>query len=234
LKVLAANESTQVGALIRNSVVWKTKFPPEGLLSMTMTDNAARVLLVAGVVAMISISAYHRLRARTDERLDRRQEGWFILLTLRPLAGVLLASLVAYLIRPGSMSWSSLPLPAWVRWTGAPIGFAAVCLLLWTLHSLGRNLTDTVVTRREAALVTHGPYRWIRHPFYVAMLLAVIGTSLVAANWFLAITGVEVFALLAVRATTEERNLVARFGRDYEEYMRQTGRFLPRPGPRHG
>lgn len=197
---------------------------------MTMTDHVARVLLVAGLLAMMSIAAYHRLRARTGEPLDRRQEGWFILLTLRPLAAVLLASFVAYLIRPGSMSWSSLPLPAWMRWAGAPIGFAAVCLLLWTLRSLGHNLTDTVVTRREAALVTHGPYRWIRHPFYVAMLLAVIATSLVAANWFLGLTGVAVFALLAVRASTEERNLVARFGRDYEEYMRQTGRFVPRAG----
>lgn len=195
---------------------------------MTMTDNTARVLALAGMLAMASISGYHRVRARTGEPLDRRQEGWFILLTLRPLAAVLLAGLLAYLIRPGSMSWSSLPLPAWLRWAGAPIGFAAVCLLLWTLRSLGPNLTDTVVTRRDAALVTHGPYRWIRHPFYVAMLLAVIGTSLIAANWFLAITGVGVFALLAVRASAEERNLVARFGRDYEQYTRSTGRFVPR------
>jgi protein-S-isoprenylcysteine O-methyltransferase Ste14 len=200
---------------------------------MVMTESIARVLLIAGLVSMMSITAYHRLRARTGERLDRRQEGWFILLTLRPLAAVLMTSFLAYLIRPGSMSWSSLPLPAWLRWTGAPIGFAAVCLLLWTLHSLGPNLTDTVVTRREATLVTHGPYRWIRHPFYVAMLLAVIGTSLVAANWFLAITGVGVFALLAVRASAEERNLVARFGCDYEEYTHQTGRFVPWPGRRN-
>jgi protein-S-isoprenylcysteine O-methyltransferase Ste14 len=197
-----------------------------------MTDNTARILALAGMLAMMAISGYHRLRARTGEPLDRTQEGWFILLTMRPLAGVLLASLLAYLVRPGLMSWSSLPLPAWLRWAGVPIGFAAACLLLWTLQSLGRNLTDTVVTRREASLVTHGPYRWIRHPFYVAMLLAVIATSLVAANWFVAITGVGVFALLAVRASAEERNLVARFGRDYEDYMRQTGRFLPRLGRR--
>jgi protein-S-isoprenylcysteine O-methyltransferase Ste14 len=109
-----------------------------------------------------------------------------------------------------------------------PIGIAAVCLLFWTLRSLGHNLADTVVTRRDAALVTHGPYYWIRHPFYVSMLLAVIATSLLAANWFLVLTGVGVFVLLAVRAATEERKLVARFGRDYEEYTRQTGRFVPR------
>jgi protein-S-isoprenylcysteine O-methyltransferase Ste14 len=156
------------------------------------------------------------------------------LLTLRPLAAVLLAGVLAYLFRPSSMSWSSLPLPAWLRWMGVPIGIAAIGLLFWTLRSLGRNLTDTVVTRREASLVTHGPYRWIRHPFYDSMLLAVIAISLVAANWFLAITGVGLFVLLAVRASTEERNLVARFGPDYEAYTRQTGRFVPRIGKRQG
>jgi protein-S-isoprenylcysteine O-methyltransferase Ste14 len=192
-----------------------------------MTDDTARVLLVAGLATMMPIAAYHRLRARTGERLDRRQEGWAILLTLRPLAAVLLAGLLAYLFRPSLMTWSSVPLPSWLRWMGVPFGIAAVGLLFWTLRSLGRNLTDTVVTRREASLVTHGPYRWIRHPFYVSMLLAVIAISLVAANWFLAVIGVGVFAILAVRASTEERNLVARFGSDYEEYMRRTGRFVP-------
>jgi protein-S-isoprenylcysteine O-methyltransferase Ste14 len=193
-----------------------------------VTDNAARSLLIAVLIAMMSITGYHRLRARTGERLDRREEGWFILLTLRPLAAVLLISLVAYLIRPSWMAWSSLSLPAWLRWAGAPLGLAAACFLFWTLHSLGANLTDTVVARHKATLVTHGPYRWIRHPFYVAMLLAVIATSLIAANWLLAVAGVGVFALLAVRAAAEERNLVARFGRDYEEYRRRTGRFVPR------
>jgi protein-S-isoprenylcysteine O-methyltransferase Ste14 len=193
-----------------------------------MTDNTARLLLIAGFLTMMPIAAYHRLRARTGERLDRRQEGWFILLTLRPLAAVMLAGLVAFLVRPGSMAWSSLPLPGWLRWIGVPLGMAAVGLLFWTLRSLGRNLTDTVVTRREASLVTHGPYRWIRHPFYLSMLLAVIAISLVAANWFLAATGAGVFTLLAIRATTEEQNLLQRFGRDYEDYMRRTGRFFPR------
>jgi methyltransferase len=195
-------------------------------------NNTARVLLIAGFFSMMPIAAYHRLRARTGERLDRRQEGLFKLLTLRPLAGVMMAGLLTYLIRPSSVFWSSLPVPAWLRWAGVPIGIAAVGLLLWTLRSLGQNLTDTVVTLRNAAFVTHGPYRLIRHPFYVAMLLAVIAVSLVAANWFLAITGVGVFTLLAVRASTEERNLAARFGRDDEDYARRRGQFVPRLGKR--
>jgi protein-S-isoprenylcysteine O-methyltransferase Ste14 len=46
-----------------------------------------------------------------------------------------------------------------VRWFGVMWESGCSGLMYWTLSSLGKNLTDTVVTRAEATLVTHGPYR---------------------------------------------------------------------------
>jgi protein-S-isoprenylcysteine O-methyltransferase Ste14 len=100
-------------------------------------------------------------------------------------------------------------------------------LLTWTFRTLGPNLTDTVVTRRDATLVTTGPYRWVRHPFYVAFALAVVADSLATANWFLALTGGLLLLLLVIRTRKEEEKLVARFGDDYRRYMARTGRFFP-------
>ena len=54
--------------------------------------------------------------------------------------------------------------------------------------------------------------------------------SLVAANWFLAVTGGIAVGLLVIRTRTEEENLITRFGSDYRLYMQRTGRFLPRIG----
>ena len=101
-------------------------------------------------------------------------------------------------------------------------------LLVWTFRCLGTNLTDTVVTRQEHALVLHGPYRWIRHPLYGSAALLTVAMSLIAANWFLFAIGVLVFGLLVIRTRTEEENLVRRFGDSYRTYMQRTGRFLPR------
>jgi protein-S-isoprenylcysteine O-methyltransferase Ste14 len=101
-------------------------------------------------------------------------------------------------------------------------------LLLWTFRSLGKNLTDTVVTRQEHSLVTHGPYRWVRHPLYDSATLLFVAVSLMAANWFVFVTGVVVLLLLIVRTRTEEAKLVARFGDRYRAYMERTGRFIPR------
>jgi protein-S-isoprenylcysteine O-methyltransferase Ste14 len=191
-------------------------------------EQPFRFLLVVLFGLVIVITARHRLKARTDEPLDRRQEGVFILATLRPLAAVFYIAFFTYLFSPASMAWSSLPLPAAVRWAGLGIGLAGVGLLFWTLHRLGGNLTDTVVTRREHSLVTRGPYRWIRHPFYASMASFIVAVSLMAANWFLLLTGVLVVALLMLRTAKEEENLVARFGDDYRRYMARTGRLFPR------
>lgn len=192
-------------------------------------DQTFRVVLAVGMLIFLPIGIYHRLRSQASrEKLDRRQEGLFILLTLRPLGLLTMAGLVAFIVNPAAMAWSSVPLPAWARWVGAGVGVAAGFLLTWTLRNLGKNLTDTVVTRSEHTLVTTGPYAWIRHPFYTAFALATVANALVAANWFILVTGVAVFALLAIRLRTEEANLIARFGDTYRAYATRTGRFVPR------
>ena len=109
-----------------------------------------------------------------------------------------------------------------------PIGlFVVPPLLFWTFHSLGKNLTDTVVTRREHTLVTHGPYRWVRHPFYIVVFLWGLSMSLLTANWLLALLGGAAVMMLVARTRVEEDKLAERFGDEYHAYARRTGRFLP-------
>jgi protein-S-isoprenylcysteine O-methyltransferase Ste14 len=191
-------------------------------------EQIFRLILIVGLVGVCPIGVYHRLKSQaTGERLDRRQEGVFVLATLRPIGMAGMFGLLAYVVNPVWMSWSQVALPIWLRWLGVGIGVIAALLLIWVLRSLGTNLTDTVVTRAEHTLVTTGPYRWVRHPFYVASALAVAANSLVTASWFLALTGGLAVALLVVRTRTEEEKLIERFGNEYREYMECTGRFVP-------
>ena len=191
-------------------------------------DQTFRTVLSVCFLVIFPVAAYYRLKSQaTGETLDRRQEGPFMLATLRPVGLMFWLGLITYLVSPSRMAWSSLPLPAWLRWTGVGIFALAGGLLFWTFHSLGSNLTDTVVTRREHTLVTHGPYRWVRHPFYDCAALLIVASSLVVSNWFLLLTGGLVLVLLVVRTRTEEERLLARFGDAYRGYAERTGRFLP-------
>lgn len=194
-------------------------------------EQTFRVVLIVGSLILLPIAGYHRLKSQaTGEKLDRRQEGLFILFTLRPVGVTGMLGLIAYMLNPSWMAWSSVMLPDWLRWAGVAVGVVAGGLLVWTLRTLGRNLTDTVVTRTEHTLVTGGPYRWVRHPFYDAVALCVVANSLAAANWFLLLTGGLLFVQIMARTRREEENLVARFGDRYRVYMQRTGRFLPRIG----
>ena len=187
-----------------------------------------RVALVVGLLTLLSVGLPHRLRARTGERLDRRQEGLALAITLRLVGLGYWLGLLCYIIRPEWMAWGAVPLPAALRWMGAPLVVAAICLFGWTLHHLGPNLTDTVVTRQRHTLITSGPYRFMRHPFYASAGLFFPAISLLAANVFLLVTGGMAFALLINRTGREEANLVARFGDEYRHYQERTGRILPK------
>ena len=192
-------------------------------------EQTFRFILILGIAVIVPIGAYHRIKSQaTGEKLDRRQEGIFILVTLRPIGIAFMAVLVTYMINPALMAWSSVALSNWLRWSGVVIGITGGLLLAVTFKTLGKNLTDTVVTRAAHTLVTRGPYRWVRHPFYLATALAVVANTLVTANWFLALTGGITFGLLVLRTRIEEEKLIERFGEDYKEYMKRTGRLLPR------
>ncbi len=192
-------------------------------------DQIFRWILILGFAVVLPVGLYHRLKAHASkDKLDRRQEGIFILLTLRPVALLGMSGMLAFVIHPAWMAWSSVGLPSWLRWIGVPLGVMAATLLIVTFRFIGTNITDTVVTRARHTLVTDGPYRFVRHPFYVATALAMAANSLVTANWFLAVTGAVAVALIAIRTRTEEQKLLERFGDEYRNYMQRNGRFFPR------
>jgi protein-S-isoprenylcysteine O-methyltransferase Ste14 len=76
-------------------------------------------------------------------------------------------------------------------------------------------------------LITTGPYRYVRHPSYLGFFLMFIGLPLLLSNPF------SLIPLVAIpgyyRATVhEERLLIERFGNEYLEYQKRTGRFFPK------
>ena len=192
-------------------------------------ETPFRIALVVVMALTMTVIVYHRIQAASSgEKISRREEGYLLAVVLR-LAGLCLwISTFAYLLFPASVQWAAMPLPAWLRWCGVVSGALCALLMYWTLSSLGKNLTDTVVTRANATLVTHGPYRWVRHPFYVTAALLMASATLLSANWLIGAGSVVVLALLAMRTPKEEQMLIERFGQQYRDYMARTGRFVPR------
>ena len=193
------------------------------------SENYFRAALGMVILLTVVVTGFHRYKAaQCGEKISRKEEGYVFAIVLRSAGLLLFFATFAYLIAPASVHWATIAIPIPVRRVGAIAGLFSSVLMYWTLSSLGKNLTDTVVTRADAKLVTNGPYRWVRHPFYVTTALVMVSVTLLTANWLIGLGCLVVLAMLAVRTPKEEQVLIERFGQKYLEYMNVTGRFFPR------
>lgn len=203
---------------------------PAGELHVIRHENVFQWFALAILVGAISLSAFHRRRARVEGgAIPRSREGVWLLLGRVLVAVPLFGGVVTYSVNPSWMAWASFAAPAWLRWLGVGLGALSVPSVHWVLSTLGRNVSATVLTKDQHELVRHGPYRWIRHPLYTTGVVLFAALGLIAANWF--ILTFTLLALVSIRFVVvprEEQELIARFGSKYKRYIRCTGAMIPR------
>lgn len=144
------------------------------------------------------------------------------------LAFLLVILVPLYFVAPQWVQRYTVPLPKWLRWIGAGLGFTSLPLLAWTHLSLGRVWSTNLELQEQHILVTSGPYRWIRHPMYAAVSAFFAGSALISANGVIIAPAGAALWIMAARMGDEESMMITRFGEDYRAYMERTGRILPR------
>lgn len=195
-----------------------------------MNENIFRILAALVLVSGMSISFYFRIKAdkESGEKISRKADGSAMMTAIRVGGLILWLSPFVYLINPQWMAWSKLGLPEWVRWLGVGMGLLSTLGIYWLFSSIGSGITPTSATRREHKLVTHGIYHYIRHPLYTFGSSMFVAFGMMADSWIIAALGILTFILMAIRTPKEEANLIEKFGDEYREYMKRTGRFLPK------
>jgi protein-S-isoprenylcysteine O-methyltransferase Ste14 len=110
---------------------------------------------------------------------------------------------------------------------GVVVQCAFLLLAVWARWHLGRNWAAEVRIGEGHELVRTGPYRWIRHPIYTAMLGMFVGTA-IASGQYHALLGVVILFVAYIRKTRLEEEILNRtFPTDYEAYRRSTWRLVP-------
>lgn len=194
------------------------------------TDMIFRILAGMLFFTGVAISKYYRRKAdqESGEKITRDVDGNLMHPIIRIGGLVMWLSPLVYLIRPQWMAWSKLGIPDGYRWIGVALGILSTLSIYWLFRSIGTGITLTSATREDHVLATSGPYRWVRHPLYTTGAAFFLSFGLMADNWFIMLLGILSFVLMAVRTPKEEANLIAKFGDEYREYMKRTGRFLPK------
>ena len=181
------------------------------------------------LVSAVGLSGYCRARAARGGTIKRSAEGGLALAARMLVALPLLAMILIYVFAPAWLDWSRRPLASEIRLSGLILGVFALMGSAWTLVSIGSNISPTVLTRAGQRLVTRGPYRWIRHPLYANGLLLLVAMGLMSESLLiLGWVAMGLILLLTMVIPREERELLGRFGAEYEQYRSRTGALLPK------
>jgi protein-S-isoprenylcysteine O-methyltransferase Ste14 len=108
------------------------------------------------------------------------------------------------------------------------IGFQvlAAAVMLWARMTFGGRSFHAGANPTAGGLVTNGPYRFVRHPIYAAILLFVWVGIASQGSLLSVLTGIVATAATAVRIGAEER-LVESSYPEYADYARRTKRLIP-------
>jgi protein-S-isoprenylcysteine O-methyltransferase Ste14 len=193
-------------------------------------DLAYRITLLLILGAFVAHRGYYtRKYSRPEADAVRSREKSTAQTVAGGLSALALLATAIYLIAPALVDWAALPFPGWLRWLGVGVALSGFALLQWAHHALSRNWSDRPRLLSGQALVTTGPYRWVRHPIYTAFLIILSAPLLLTANWLVGLLWIGSTALEVVsRVRYEEALLADAFGDDYNRYAAHTGRLLPR------
>ncbi len=198
-------------------------------------EDLFRVILSILFLTFFFIRGYYTRKGQVSNKgfLQKRigrgisQEGKLNFFLQDAAASIWGVILLLYVFYPPWALWSTFPLPAWIRWLGVGLGAASNVLLVWVHRVLGEYWSYILELKMNHTLITHGPYRWVRHPMYSASLGFMAATALISANWVVMLVCLLTVTVILKRITIEEEMMIAGFGEEYRTYMRHTGRLLP-------
>jgi protein-S-isoprenylcysteine O-methyltransferase Ste14 len=170
--------------------------------------------------------------ARRDPALmaERRQagpnvKGWDKII-MGLYTGLLVSLLIIACLDAGRFRWSSTPF--FLRALGWGGLVTAGAIIVWTMAS-NTFLSESVriQTERGHRTITAGPYRYVRHPMYVGVILCLVGMPCVLGSWWAMLPGFLSATLFVIRTALEDRTLQQELP-GYREYARRVRyRLLP-------
>ncbi len=178
-----------------------------------------------GLLAVGARTWIHRRRTgRSPIQRGAGISGW---VGLGALALAFVAGPVA------ELAFEAAPLvdSGWLDGLGLALSLLGLTALLWSQSSMGDSLRIGVDPSERTALVTTGPFRWVRNPIYSAMLVYLAGVALLVPN----AAGLIAFGVVALGLDlhvrlVEEPYLIATHGSSYAGYAARVGRFVPGVG----
>jgi protein-S-isoprenylcysteine O-methyltransferase Ste14 len=115
----------------------------------------------------------------------------------------------------------------WPVRAGAALTFAGIAFAIWARLWIAGNWSSDVTLKRDHELIVDGPYRWVRHPIYTGILIALAGTALAVGEWRGVLGVVVAGAAYWRKLTIEEAVMRRQFGEAYAQYAARVPALVP-------
>ena len=180
----------------------------------------ASLLFGVSVVAWFVLEVRQGLHTRTGA--THADRGSLNVLRVTTLAGFVVGMAAAKLVPAATIPHEVAP------FIGMALLWCGIALRAWSFQTLGAYFTFTVQTSDDQPLITDGPYRFVQHPGYLGMVLALLGVALALSNWLgLLVVGVFMLSGLVYRIRVEERALEEELGDQWLAYASTRSRLVP-------
>ena len=127
---------------------------------------------------------------------------------------------------PSVLARRFLPDGAFFPVLGTVLLAAGLGFSVWARRHLGRNWSAQVVVKEDHALVRTGPYKYVRHPIYTGILLALLGMAVAIGEWR-GVVGLLLALVAFARKSGEEEKRMRETFPEYSEYERETRALVP-------
>ena len=115
----------------------------------------------------------------------------------------------------------------WFGWLAVGLTALGFTLAIWARAYLGSNWSGSVTIKVGHELIRTGPYRFVRHPIYTGILIAMFGTALAYDRWRVLVALPVLWLAFTIKRLKEEQFMRQTFGSQYDDYARTTGAIFP-------
>lgn len=213
---------------IGSTLLYYPSAPATSSYSTDMSTSLFDATYLLGLIIATVIRTWYGMQFRRKDILFSQKEHPLVFVGIA-LWGVVLFLPPIYMFTSW-LAFADYGMPV-------PLGVVGIIIfvfglwLLWRTHlDLAKNFSPSLFIRDQHALITHGMFKYIRHPMYLSFWCWAIGQALLISNWIAGPLGIICFYLIYVfRVNREEQQLVDHFGNAYRDYQKITGRLFPKP-----
>lgn len=177
-------------------------------------------------ISFLIISLIYRLSRIAKTHADKREEGKIYVKSIYSIMFVLyllilVGTIIEYFICNRNIN-------LFISGVGFFLYVSVIPIRDWAIKSLDEYMSEHIEIKEDHRLVKNGPYKYLRHPLFLCLLLEIVGVALIPNSYYSLIAVLVLYLpLIFIRMHLEERALIEKCGQEYLDYKKEVYALIP-------